>query len=646
MAFVDAAPSAPEPISLERKKTMKTISCFLFGTFLIATGAFAAAAASSPRAPRPELAYFQEVNRHGPPGDPQMLFLLMAEYANANRNREGAEFLSARLKEFDSRLKDPERSLYLSAIAVLRAGAASEIPLLRRTAWVRETIAMLDRAEKLSGGGIFVVRWISGVVRSQLPGSFHQKAKAAEDLQWCLANAAKAPDPGWLKPVHFRLAVLAKDDGDAAQAQKHLSLSGSSSLDRPVTLANFVEDATTGHAFSSKNVLEIAPGRIYQASGYDFAELYFVVSRDGRELIAIDAGTRPDSAKASYEAVRAFAPKLPGLTTILVTHSHWDHIGGHHYFRSLNPGPKFYARSNYGEQLAFQKQAPLPAPGLFFGSRFRAQEVDDFKPDETIAGRREFRIGGTRIVAIPIDGGETRDALLFYLPEEEVMFVGDMIMPYLGAPFLEEGSLRGLLDAIDVVGRENPRSLLHGHAVLTRLFPTPAVLASMKPHLVWLENRVREGIRRGETRAALQEANLIPPGLVAGNPAVHLPYLVMRENVINRVYDQIVGYWQPDFEEGVDYLSDADRGTLLVDYLGVTESRLTQAIERMIADGNYELATKALDWTRGRFPGSKSLADLERQVDFKLMEKYEGDNPFKYIVYWGRMSRAAAASSK
>src|SRR5262249_60834233 len=112
------------------------------------------AKASRPRAPRPEPAYFQEVNRHGPPGDPQMLFLLMAEYANANRNREGAEFLSARLKEFDSRLKDPDRSLYLSAIGVLRAGAASEVPLARRIGWVRETITDLDRARQLSGGPI------------------------------------------------------------------------------------------------------------------------------------------------------------------------------------------------------------------------------------------------------------------------------------------------------------------------------------------------------------------------------------------------------------------------------------------------------------------------------------------------------------
>src|SRR6266853_1535393 len=155
-----------------KEAVMNTISWIQVGALLFSIANARAAAdpaASAPRAPRPELAYLQAINLQGPPRDPQMLFLLMADYANANRHREGAEFLEARLKAFDPQLTDPQRSLYLAAIATLRAGAAAKIPLLHRVAWVRETIAMLDQAEKLSGGGVFVVRWISGVVRSQLP---------------------------------------------------------------------------------------------------------------------------------------------------------------------------------------------------------------------------------------------------------------------------------------------------------------------------------------------------------------------------------------------------------------------------------------------------------------------------------------------
>ena len=100
------------------------------------------------------------------------------------------------------------------------------------------------------------------------------------------------------------------------------------------------------------------PGRIYALSGFEFTEYYFVVSDDRRQLIGIDAGTRADSAKVAYEALRAYAPSLPELTTVFITHSHWDHVGGHKYFRALNPRLRFYARSNYQEEIAREVDAP------------------------------------------------------------------------------------------------------------------------------------------------------------------------------------------------------------------------------------------------------------------------------------------------
>src|SRR4030095_9753213 len=243
------------------------------------------------------------------------------------------------------------------------------------------------------------------------------------------------------------------------------------------------------------------------------------------------------SAQAAYEALRAHVPKLPELTTVLVTHSHWDHVGGHRYFRGLNPNVKFYARENYAREMARMSSAPQVFGQPFFGSRFRMEEVLAFRPDVTLGGRTQIRVGGTRIEAIPAQGGETQDALMFFLPDQGVMFVGDIIMPYLGAPFIEEGNLQGLLDAIDVVVQATPRVLLHGHEPLTRVFASPEMLGHLKTHLAWLQDQVLAAIRRGEERAAIQQANLLPPGLGEGDYRTHQPYLLLRENVINRAYD-------------------------------------------------------------------------------------------------------------
>src|SRR6516165_4851586 len=88
---------------------------------------------------RPELEYLKAVNSVAPPQDPQLLFLLMGEFANANQQAEGAEFLSARLNEFGPRLNDAQKALYLSAIGLLRARHASSISLFGRLGYVKET---------------------------------------------------------------------------------------------------------------------------------------------------------------------------------------------------------------------------------------------------------------------------------------------------------------------------------------------------------------------------------------------------------------------------------------------------------------------------------------------------------------------------
>src|SRR6267142_38604 len=208
--------------------------------WLAAAGVLIAALAlgdGTPRQPeasgRPELEYLKVVNRAAPAHDPQLLFLLMAQYTNAGRQREGAEFLSLLTQEFAPRLTDGQKALYLAATALLRAQAAAEVSLLGRIQWVRETVAMLDEAKRLSHDEVFVVRWISGVVRAQLPGFFGQRSSAVEDLQWCLEHADTAPHPGWLREVHYRLDALR---------------GGEKPADRPVTLVTpYGEDPSTGH---------------------------------------------------------------------------------------------------------------------------------------------------------------------------------------------------------------------------------------------------------------------------------------------------------------------------------------------------------------------------------------------------------------
>ena len=613
---------------------------------LISTFAGSASVSANSRAPAaavsPELAYLEQVNQWRPPSDPQLLFILMGQFANAGREVEGIAYFEKVLNRFDAELTDNQRAQYLVAIASLRASHANEVSLPRRIGWVRDTVALLDKAKSLSGGEMFIARWMSGVVRAQLPGFFGERDAALADLLWCVQHVDRAPHAAWLREVYAQLAAVYRQRGAAAEAQRYQALSGFTAGKRPANFTTpFAEDISGGHTFSPRVIREVIPGTVYVLSGFEFTEYYFIVSADRRELIAIDAGTRSDSARAAYEALRARTPALPPLTTVFVTHAHWDHVGGYRYFRSLDPAPRFYGRGNYQTELARDSMANPAMVQRFFGSKFQLDDVLDYRPDVTVDRPTELVIGGTRFSLLPTRGGETNDAMLVHMPEQGVLFVGDIVMPYLGAPFAAEGSVDGLLEAIEQLHALKPLHLLHGHEPLTRVFSSTAMLDDLRIQLTWLRDEVLRAMKAGAERGAIQQANLIPPTLPRSTSEVHLAYLLIRENMINRVFEQNSGYWKNGLH-GLDALTDADRGAALVDYLGVSDKQIAVAAERMIHDGKHELAAAILGWSHARSPDSAPLNDSRRLAYLKLMEKYQEFNPFKFIVYGGEIDQTVA----
>src|SRR2546422_1626893 len=80
-------------------------------------------------------------------------------------------------------------------------------------------------------------------------------------------------------------------------------------------------------------------------------------------------------------------------------------------------------------------------------------------------------------------------SMFIYVPDEDVLFVGDFIMPYLGAPFVEEGDLQGLLDAIEIVVQKNPRyrSEEHTSELQSRLHLVCRLLLEKKKRkMMWI----------------------------------------------------------------------------------------------------------------------------------------------------------------
>ena len=133
-----------------------------------------------------------------------------------------------------------------------------------------------------------------------------------------------------------------------------------------------------------------------------------------------------------------------------------------------------------------------------------------------ISERTSLVVGDTEFVLIPVRGGETRDALMVYLPASGVLFAGDVLMPYVGVPFFAEGSPEGLLDTLRYIRELAPRQLIEGHTTLTENFTIEAV-AGLEPALTELHEFALARIGENMTAAA-HPGPWLSASLAAGPP--------------------------------------------------------------------------------------------------------------------------------
>src|SRR5262249_58386683 len=109
-----------------------------------------------------------------------------------------------------------------------------------------------------------------------------------------------------------------------------------------------------------------------------------------------------------------------------------------------------------------------------------------------------------------------------------------------------------------------PRVPVHGPPPLTATSPVEA-LPAIEPALRELHERVRTAVGDGRTLADILHDNILPVAL-REHPRAVMPYLVMRDNFVKRVYHQSTGYWKPD-GEGMEVLAPAEWAAAL-DLLG------------------------------------------------------------------------------
>jgi glyoxylase-like metal-dependent hydrolase (beta-lactamase superfamily II) len=490
--------------------------------------------------------------------------------------------------------------------------------------------AKLDEAARMEPGlpqyfrGLALAGLLPGGGLAEEGTTFAINARADQaiaDLEFVLAARDQFPT-ALLRAGYQGLARAYLVLGRKQQADESLRRSGldPAATDRPPTFTSFSMTARDGLRLSSPRVFTPAP-HVHVAQSYDFGDFTFIDTSAG--VVAIDAGTSPDRVLAAMAdlGLEDHAP----VSHLILTHSHFDHIGGAAAVRG--PDTQVIASAGFPAEAERQSHSSPPFRYLIGTD---ARPAFDVKPDELISERTSLVIGGTEFVLIPVRGGETRDALMVHLPASGLLFVGDAMMPYLGIPFSSEGSPEGLLETMRSIRALAPRQLIAGHTTLTENF-TIEVLAGVEPALTELREFVLARIAENVPLPDILDLAYLP-ALLRDHPAAVGPYLVSRETFVARTYQQHAGYWQPN-GEGLDPRSRKERAAALDLLAGGEADAFVQAAATLARRGDLALALEILDPGLLRHPDSRELAELRHSVLMQLMEQRQFLDPFGFLVY-------------
>jgi len=212
-----------------------------------------------------------------------------------------------------------------------------------------------------------------------------------------------------------------------------------------------------------------------------------------------------------------------------------------------------------------------------------------------------------------------------------VLFAGDVMMPYTGAPFFAEGSPDGMLDALRLIAGLNPRVLVHGHPVLTELFTVetvPGVLAA----LTELRDIALARIRSENTLTEVLDSSVLPETALRAYPAAVGPYVAIWEHFVQRLYRQHSGYWQPD-GQGLEPIRPADRAAALDLLAGGMPEQFAATAETLLAQRDAALALEIVSAGLVRHPDHADLARIRKQALYRLMERHQLQDPFRFLIY-------------
>ena len=145
-----------------------------------------------------------------------------------------------------------------------------------------------------------------------------------------------------------------------------------------------------------------------------------------RWSLAVDAGHSDAHVEEFYEALEQAGLPLPSVTVL--THWHWDHSFGMHAIHGISIANEATAR--HLEDFSARVRADGGREFLSLDPSIRKEYANNrpvviTAPDVVFEKRLDLDPGNIKAVLLRSVSPHTDDALLVYIPEDKVLFVGD-----------------------------------------------------------------------------------------------------------------------------------------------------------------------------------------------------------------------------
>lgn len=206
-----------------------------------------------------------------------------------------------------------------------------------------------------------------------------------------------------------------------------------------------------------------------------------VVSGSERSVVVDTAATVQRA-----ERLRAEAERIAGTrrATVVNTHMHGDHTFGNCVFA---PESTFVSHDNARRDMA---RADLGLTRLWPDVKWGDVRVT--LPQITFSDRLRLHTGDTAVELMHLGPAHTTGDIVAWLPEQKVLFCGDIVMN--GAtPFCLMGSVEGSLRAIRRLKELGPETVVPGHGPVCG----PEVLDDCARYLLWVQRLAEDALSQG-----------------------------------------------------------------------------------------------------------------------------------------------------